>query len=222
MYGQKKKPTAKPNSVDTLIKKLAELSPSVDLLVASALGGYSLYASFVDSAKLVGLIKSVSNECLDIKVVPDLVQYATIKAVLEDLDGIPIISLSEVPLRGWNSMVKRVMDAVIGTAGLIALTPFLAAIAGLIIGLTIELLAVTLLERRQPEPLHDEHDICEECQRLICHYPTPCSGLRPGCGHDRSLCEECMLAACDECLEDLREQGVLSQYVFGPWGGGAA
>src|SRR5574338_605837 len=56
MYGQKKKPTAKPNSVDTLIKKLAELSPSVDLLVASALGGYSLYASFVDSAKLVGLI----------------------------------------------------------------------------------------------------------------------------------------------------------------------
>jgi Undecaprenyl-phosphate glucose phosphotransferase len=65
-------------------------------------------------AKLLGLIKSVSNECVDIKVVPDLVQYATIKAALEDLDGIPIITLNEVPLRGWNSMAKRVMDVALG------------------------------------------------------------------------------------------------------------
>ena len=62
------------------------------------------------------LIKSLGNECLDIKVVPDLVQYATIRAALEDLDGIPIISLNEVPLRGWNSMVKRVMDIAVGLA----------------------------------------------------------------------------------------------------------
>jgi len=51
-------------------------------------------------AQLVRLIKSVGSECFDIKVVPDLVQYGTLKASLEDLDGIPIISLNEVPLRG--------------------------------------------------------------------------------------------------------------------------
>ena len=75
-----------------------------------------------EHAKLLRLIKNVSNECVDIKVVPDLVQYATIKAVLEDLDGIPIISLNEVPLRGWNSMVKRVMDMVVGSSALLLLT----------------------------------------------------------------------------------------------------
>jgi Undecaprenyl-phosphate glucose phosphotransferase len=75
-----------------------------------------------DHAKLLRLIKSVGNECVDIKVVPDLVQYATIKAALEDLDGIPIISLNEVPLRGWNSMVKRVMDFVFGSLFLLLLT----------------------------------------------------------------------------------------------------
>ncbi len=88
-----------------------------------------------DHDKLVHLIKSVSNECIDIKVVPDLVQYATIKAGLEDLDGIPIISLNEVPLRGWNSMVKRVMDATIGTAALFFVTfviPVFPVIAALI------------------------------------------------------------------------------------------
>ncbi len=75
-----------------------------------------------DHAKLLRLIKSVGNECVDIKVVPDLVQYATIKAALEDLDGIPIISLNEVPLRGWNSMAKRVMDIVFGSLFLLFLT----------------------------------------------------------------------------------------------------
>ena len=88
-----------------------------------------------EHAKLLKLIKSVSNECLDIKVVPDLVQYATIKAALEDLDGIPIISLTEVPLRGWNSMVKRVMDVVLGSTVLFLLTfvvPLFPAVALLI------------------------------------------------------------------------------------------
>jgi Undecaprenyl-phosphate glucose phosphotransferase len=85
-----------------------------------------------DHAKLVGLIKSVGNECLDIKVVPDLVQYATIKAALEDLDGIPIISLNEVPLDGWNSMIKRVMDIVLGGVLLCPGVVFFSVIAALI------------------------------------------------------------------------------------------
>jgi Undecaprenyl-phosphate glucose phosphotransferase len=80
-------------------------------------------------AKLLHLIKRVANECLDLKVVPDLVQYATIRAALEDLDGIPIISLNEVPLRGWNSMVKRVVDVVLGSALLVVGSPVFAAIA---------------------------------------------------------------------------------------------
>jgi Undecaprenyl-phosphate glucose phosphotransferase len=85
-------------------------------------------------AGIVPLVKGLSNECVDIKVVPDVVQYATIKAALEDLDGIPIISLNEVPLQGWNSMVKRLMDASIAAALLLLLTviPVLPLIALLI------------------------------------------------------------------------------------------
>ena len=75
-----------------------------------------------EHARLVGLIRDLAKECLDIKVVPDLVQYATIKAALEDIDGIPIISLNETPLQGWNSMVKRVMDIGVGSGILFFLT----------------------------------------------------------------------------------------------------
>ena len=74
-----------------------------------------------DHARLVPLVKSLSNECVDLKVIPDVVQYATIKAVLEDLDGIPIISLNEVPLQGWSSMMKRLMDVTVSSLLLLGL-----------------------------------------------------------------------------------------------------
>jgi len=104
------------------------------MAVATGHGVDQLYIALPldEHAKLLKLIKSVSNECLDIKVVPDLVQYATIKAALEDLDGIPIISLNEVPLRGWSSMLKRVMDVVLGSALLAVATPGFALITVLI------------------------------------------------------------------------------------------
>ena len=57
-----------------------------DLAVDKAEGARGIFHSLHD--KLLKLIKSVRNECVDIKVIPDLVQYATIKAALEDLDGV--------------------------------------------------------------------------------------------------------------------------------------
>jgi Undecaprenyl-phosphate glucose phosphotransferase len=104
------------------------------MAVASTHGVDQLYVALPldEHAKLVKLIRNVGNECVDIKVVPDVVQYATIKAALEDLDGIPIISLNEVPLRGWNSMVKRTMDVALGTLLMVPGALVFAVIAVLI------------------------------------------------------------------------------------------
>ena len=87
-----------------------------------------------DHARLVPLVRGLSNECVDLKVVPDVVQYATIRAALEDLDGIPIISLNEVPLQGWSSMVKRGMDALVSSLLLLGLSviPLLPVLALLV------------------------------------------------------------------------------------------
>ena len=60
---------------------------------------------------------------------PDILQYATIKATLEELDGTPIINLSQVPLQGWHSLVKRVLDLAFSAAGLVVLLPFLPFVA---------------------------------------------------------------------------------------------
>ena len=85
-----------------------------------------------EQSKLPTLITRAANECIGLKVVPDLVQYATIRAELEDLDGIPIVSLNEVPLRGWNSMAKRAMDVLLGSTILLGFSLPLCVIAFLI------------------------------------------------------------------------------------------
>jgi len=60
-----------------------------------------------------------------------------------------------------------------------------------------------------------DHDRCDDCGRTICQCndgpePPLCPGaVEQGCRHGRSLCLTCM-AACPECLADLRSQGVLS------------
>ena len=45
--------------------------------------------------------------CVDVKVVPDLLQVIALRARLEDLDGVPVININDVPLQGFNAIVKR-------------------------------------------------------------------------------------------------------------------
>jgi Undecaprenyl-phosphate glucose phosphotransferase len=79
--------------------------------------------------KVMQLIELMARECVEIKLVPDILQYATLKAALEDLDGTPVINLSQVPLQGWNSMVKRGMDLCIAAAAAVAVIPVFPVIA---------------------------------------------------------------------------------------------
>jgi len=62
---------------------------------------------------------------VDVKVVPDLLQVIALRARLEDLDGVPIINVNDIPLQGINSFVKRIIDVGISAAALAVLAiPF--------------------------------------------------------------------------------------------------
>jgi Undecaprenyl-phosphate glucose phosphotransferase len=63
-----------------------------------------------EHVKMLGVVEFASRECINIHVVPDLLQFIALRARLEDLDGLPIIGINDVPLRGMNSVVKRAVD----------------------------------------------------------------------------------------------------------------
>jgi len=82
--------------------------------------------------KMLQMLDIMARECVEIRLVPDILQYATLKAVMEDVDGTPVINLSQVPLQGWSSMIKRMIDIGIAIPVMIGLIPVMPIIALLI------------------------------------------------------------------------------------------
>ena len=82
--------------------------------------------------KTLNLIEVANRECIDVKVIPDFLQFVTLRARLEDLDGLPLININDVPLRGFNSVLKRLMDVVSSAVALVFLALPMALIAAAI------------------------------------------------------------------------------------------
>jgi Undecaprenyl-phosphate glucose phosphotransferase len=85
-----------------------------------------------EHVKMLRVVEATNREGVDVHVVPDLLQFIALRARLENLDGVPIISLNDVPLRGFNSLLKRSIDIVISSMALLALAAPFAIIALLI------------------------------------------------------------------------------------------
>jgi Undecaprenyl-phosphate glucose phosphotransferase len=82
--------------------------------------------------RMLGIVEFASRECIDVHVVPDLLQFIALRARLEDLDGLPIISINDVPLRGFNSVLKRIVDVAISSVVLaVGAIPALAIAAAI-------------------------------------------------------------------------------------------
>jgi Undecaprenyl-phosphate glucose phosphotransferase len=78
------------------------------------------------------VLNAIEGELLDVKMVPDVLQFVTLRAAVEELEGLPVISLAQSPITGWARVLKRGTDLVLAAAGLIVLSPILGALALLI------------------------------------------------------------------------------------------
>ena len=78
---------------------------------------------------IMKLIEDANNLLLDIRLVPDILQLASLKAGLEHIEGLPIINLGDIPLEGWPALSKRLFDLLVSMLGLIFFLPLLALTA---------------------------------------------------------------------------------------------
>jgi len=82
--------------------------------------------------KIIEILKTVNKYVVNVRLIPDLFQLLTLKARIEDLDGFPVISIDEPPMRGVMLVIKRAIDIFISFVLLILLTPLLMATAVII------------------------------------------------------------------------------------------
>jgi len=82
--------------------------------------------------KILATLQVVNKYPVNLRLIPDLFQLLTLKANVQDLDGFPVISVDDVPLRGAMRVIKRLMDIIASGLGLILLGPFFLIFAVII------------------------------------------------------------------------------------------
>jgi len=92
------------------IPMLGTLAEADDIIRRESVDHLYVALPLDEHVKMLSLIEATNREGIDIHVVPDLLQFIALRARLENLDGVPIISLNDVPLRGFNSVLKRGID----------------------------------------------------------------------------------------------------------------
>lgn len=105
------------------LEAILERNNISDVYVALDLKNYS---------KIMETFKIVNKYAVNVRLIPDLFQLLTLKTRIEDLDGFPVISIDEPPLRGVMRFAKRVMDIVIAAILLVVFSPLMLVVSGLI------------------------------------------------------------------------------------------
>jgi Undecaprenyl-phosphate glucose phosphotransferase len=82
--------------------------------------------------RLKKILDDIGDEMVSIMLIPDLIELATLRGGIGEFEGMPIISLRDTPLYGWNVVVKRVTDIVLSITILLAVSPLMIVISFLV------------------------------------------------------------------------------------------
>jgi Undecaprenyl-phosphate glucose phosphotransferase len=78
--------------------------------------------------RLKRILEDIGDEMVSIMLIPDLIEFATLRGGIGEFEGMPIISLRDTPLYGWNLVIKRVTDVVLSVTILFAVSPLMFVI----------------------------------------------------------------------------------------------
>lgn len=109
--------------VDGGVKILGRLDDLASVLDRVEIDEVYLALDLSNYAQILEALKVLNRYTVAVRLIPDLFQLQTLTSNIQDLDGIPVISVDEVPLRGFKKVVKRLMDIVVSAVGLILLLP---------------------------------------------------------------------------------------------------
>jgi exopolysaccharide biosynthesis polyprenyl glycosylphosphotransferase len=80
----------------------------------------------------LNIIALCDRSTISVKVFPDVFQFIAGQVGIDDLGGLPLLSVRDVALRGWKLTVKRGVDVLGSMAAMVLLSPLMLLVAILI------------------------------------------------------------------------------------------
>ncbi|MGI6377290.1 MAG: sugar transferase [Chloroflexi bacterium] len=110
-------------------KALGTLSDLPALIVAHRVDEVVVALPWQAHRRILEVVRACERENVRVRIVPDLFQLSLSQMVVENLDGIPLIGVTEPHLAAWERIVKRAIDLLGAAVGLLVLLPLMAALA---------------------------------------------------------------------------------------------
>jgi exopolysaccharide biosynthesis polyprenyl glycosylphosphotransferase len=118
--------------VDGGVEVLGKISDLDEILSRGGISEVYVALDLKNYSQILETLKVVHKHIVNVRLIPDLFQLLTLKADIQDLDGVPVISIDDVSLRGFNRVLKRAVDIVVSFLSLVLLSPLLLLVAVLI------------------------------------------------------------------------------------------
>ena len=88
--------------------------------------------SLKEQHRLEELKDLLSEQWVDVRIVPDLGSFRTLHTDIESFAGMPLVTLVQSPMTGWNQVLKRLLDLAGAILALILFSPLMLLIAFLV------------------------------------------------------------------------------------------
>jgi exopolysaccharide biosynthesis polyprenyl glycosylphosphotransferase len=88
-----------------------------------------LGSSIASHDEMLDLIRTVRRPDVQVSIVPHYFEIFTSRAILDEVEGMPVVTLPPMNLGRSSRLLKRTFDVVVSSTALILLSPLLAAVA---------------------------------------------------------------------------------------------
>jgi len=82
--------------------------------------------------KVLDIIMECESEGVEFKLVPGILELIASRISTDDIGGIPLLTIKEIRLQGFNALTKRISDVSVSLAALLLISPLMILAAALI------------------------------------------------------------------------------------------
>lgn len=111
------------------LKALGDTANIPTMVAEHAIDEVIITLPWISHRKIMRVIAQCERQNVRVKLVPDMFQISISQVELEVINGIPMLGVREPSIRGWNRAVKRTVDVLVVSLGLVILSPLMALIA---------------------------------------------------------------------------------------------
>lgn len=115
---------------------LGNLSDIAEVVAWNNIGRIYIALPFFQSGSVENIYKSISDQAIDVVWIPDIFSMQLLNHSVKELNGLPLIMLSETPLASQTcATLKSIMDKFLAAVMLLVLSPLMIVVA-ILVGLS--------------------------------------------------------------------------------------